>query len=212
MLALWVTFTSLTDVFSRLRHRSNRWRALLKLPRHYVGMLLGHIGVAVCATGIAITSAYSVERDVRIEVGQTQQVGPYRFRLDSISNHDGPNYRATEGLIEVREPVADTLVATLRPEKRLYTVQQMPMTEVAILPTLTEDLYVALGEPVGAEAWAVRIHYKPFVRWIWLGGIFMALGGALALSDKRYRVPAPVHSPSGLNLTSEGKQIDVTQA
>ncbi|MDH3858200.1 MAG: hypothetical protein OEV07_09415, partial [Gammaproteobacteria bacterium] len=76
----------------------------------------------------------------------------------------------------------------LFPEKRTYLVQTMPMTEAAIDAGFTRDLFIALGEPLDKEgAWAVRIYYKPFIRWIWLGAIIMAIGGLFAASDRRYR-------------------------
>ena len=119
-------------------------------------------------------------------MAETVGVGPYDFRLLRLRELEGPNYLATEASVEVL--YEGRPVAILSPQKRFYTVQQMPMTEVAIEPSLTQDLYLALGEPLDATSWAVRIHYKPFVRWIWLGALLMALGGALAFSDPRYRL------------------------
>ena len=185
-LVCWVLCGELRDVLAKLAHRRRPWTALLRMPRHYKGMLLAHLGVAVAVTGVAVTSAYSVERDVRLTVAETVGVGPYDFRLLRLRELEGPNYRATEASVEVLDEGRP--VAILSPQKRFYTVQQMPMTEVAIEPSLTQDLYLALGEPLDATSWAVRIHYKPFVRWIWLGALLMALGGALAFSDPRYRL------------------------
>ncbi|NJN45880.1 MAG: heme lyase CcmF/NrfE family subunit [Candidatus Competibacteraceae bacterium] len=186
-LVFWVLCTEYYDVRDRLSHKRQRWTALLNLPRSYKGMVFAHVGLAVCVTGVTITSVYSVERDVRMELGDTVQLGPYGFRLSSLRDVDGPNYQATQAKIEVLDSDGQ-LETVLAPEKRLYTVQQMPMTEVAIRPGLTRDLYLALGEPLSEGVWAVRIHYKPFVRWIWLGAIFMAIGGFLAVSDPRYRL------------------------
>jgi cytochrome c-type biogenesis protein CcmF len=140
----------------------------------------------VCVTGVTMTSVYSVERDVRMQIGDTVQLGPYGFRLASLRAVDGPNYQATQATVEVLDS-AGRVDTVLAPEKRLYNVQRMPMTEVAIQPGLTRDLYLALGEPLAEGVWAVRIHYKPFVRWIWLGAVLMALGGLLAVGDPRYR-------------------------
>jgi len=185
-LVFWVVCTECYDVRDRLAHK-RQWRAaLLNLPRSYKGMIFAHIGLAVCVTGVTITSVYSVERDVRMELGDTVQLGPYGFRLANLRDVNGPNYQATQAKIEVLDSDGQ-LETVLAPEKRLYTVQQMPMTEVAIRPGLTRDLYLALGEPLSDGVWAVRIHYKPFVRWIWLGAILMAIGGFLAVSDPRYR-------------------------
>ncbi|MEE4378649.1 MAG: heme lyase CcmF/NrfE family subunit [Candidatus Competibacteraceae bacterium] len=186
-LVFWVVFTECYDVRDRLAHK-RQWRtALLNLPRSYKGMIFAHIGLAVCVTGVTITSVYSVERDVRMELNDTVQLGPYGFRLANLRDVDGPNYQATQAKIEVLDS-GGHLETVLAPEKRLYTVQQMPMTEVAIRPGLTRDLYLALGEPLSEGVWAVRIHYKPFVRWIWLGAVLMAIGGFLAVSDPRYRL------------------------
>jgi cytochrome c-type biogenesis protein CcmF len=186
-LVFWVLFTELHDVSMRLLHKQDRWAALLRLPRAYQGMVLAHLSLAVCVTGVALTSAYSVERDVRMRVNEAIQIGPYGFRLASLRDVAGPNYQATRATIDVldEDGEVDTI---LMPEKRLYTVQQMPMTEVAIEPGLTRDLYLALGEPLDDGSWAVRIHYKPFVRWLWLGALLMALGGFLAIADPRYRL------------------------
>lgn len=186
-LVCWVLLASTYDMWSKVSHKTYRLRALLSLSRSYKGMVIAHVGVALCVTGIAITSVYSVERDLRIEVGKTVTLGPYAFHLLSLRDIQGPNYIATQARVEVLNREG-TVEAILTPEKRLYTVQQMPMTEVAIRPSLTHDLYLALGEPLANGSWAMRIHYKPFVRWIWLGAVFMALGGFLAISDPRYRL------------------------
>ncbi len=186
-LAFWVILTSLYDLADRLRHKANRLAALAALPSGFKGMLLAHLGLAVCVIGVAITSAYSVERDVRLRVGEAVSIGPYEFQLNSLRDKRGPNYIATRARVEVRTHSGD-VETVLEPEKRIYTVQRMPMTEVAIQPSLTRDLYLALGEPLADGSWAVRIYYKPLVRWIWLGAVLMALGGLLAISDPRYRL------------------------
>jgi cytochrome c-type biogenesis protein CcmF len=186
-LVFWVLLTSLYDIKARLTRKNAFLAALISLPRSYKGMVLAHLGVAVCVTGVTITSVYSIERDIRLQVQETLTVGPYDFRLLSLREVEGPNYRATQAKVEVLRKDG-TVMAVMEPEKRLYTVQQMPMTEVAIEPGLTRDLYLALGEPLADGAWAMRIYYKPFVRWIWLGALCMALGGVLAISDPRYRL------------------------
>jgi cytochrome c-type biogenesis protein CcmF len=197
-LVAWVVLTSVSDLRDRLLQRHHPLAALWQLPRAYKGMLVAHLGMAVCVVGVTLTSVYSVERDVRLRVGESVPIGPYRFHLLNLREQRGPNYIATRARIEVRHPDG-TVETVLAPEKRLYTVQQMPMTEVAIQPGLTRDLYVALGEPLADQVWAVRIYYKPFVRWLWLGAIFMALGGGLTLSDRRYRLlqRRPVPVPGG---------------
>ncbi len=187
VLVIWVGCASALNVWDRVRNKTRPLAALAGLPRAYTGMLLAHLGVVVCVTGVAITSAYSVERDVRLAVGEGVDIGPYRFVLGALREVDGPNYQATRATVQVLDG-AGRPVRTMYPEKRLYTVQQMPMTEVALDPGLTRDLYLALGEPVAEDAWAVRIYFKPFVRWIWGGGVLMALGGLMAVSDGRYRL------------------------
>jgi len=121
-----------------------------------------------------------------MQAGDTVEVGGYTFRLDGFAQIPGPNYEATRGLVSVLKNGKN--VRTMFPEKRLYRVQQMPMTEAAIDAGFTGDLYVSLGEPVGNDAWVVRIYHKPFVDWIWGGAFLMALGGVLAISDRRYRI------------------------
>jgi cytochrome c-type biogenesis protein CcmF len=126
-----------------------------------------------------------MEKDVRMSPGDRYDMQGYSFQFDGVTRTQGPNYMADRGKFQVFE--GDRLVAVLEPEKRTYTVQTRPMTEAAIDPSLTRDLYVSLGEAVGGGDWALRLYYKPYVRWIWLGSIFMGLGGLVAVSDRRYR-------------------------
>jgi len=161
-------------------------KRLSSLPRGYYGMLLAHFGVAVFIIGVTLVKGYEVEKDVRMQAGDTVDVGRYTFRLDGFVQVPGANYDATRGLISVLKN--NRPAGVMFPEKRMYHVQQMPMTEAAIDTGFTRDLYVSLGEPVEGNAWVVRIYYKPFVDWIWGGAFIMALGGILAVSDKRYRL------------------------
>jgi cytochrome c-type biogenesis protein CcmF len=191
LLALWVAVSGVVN----LRQRLSQLRAanglgtgaqLRGLPRGYYGMLLAHAGMAVLITGVTLVKGYEVEKDVRMQAGDTVEVGGYTFRLDGFVQVPGPNYEATRGLVTVLKN--GKRVRTMFPEKRLYHVQQMPMTEAAIDAGFTRDLYVSLGEPVGNDAWVVRIYHKPFVNWIWGGAFLMALGGILAITDRRYRL------------------------
>src|SRR6185295_5113547 len=159
---------------------------LRQLPHGYLGMLLAHFGVGVFIIGVTFVRGYEVERDVRMNVGDTVTAGGYQFRLDGLKQVKGPNYEATRGTVSVTRN--DRPVSTLYPEKRFYTVQQMPMTEAAIDTGLTRDLYVSLGEPLRDGSWVVRVYHKPFVDWIWGGAFLMALGGVIAVSDRRYRL------------------------
>jgi cytochrome c-type biogenesis protein CcmF len=141
--------------------------------------------VAVFILGVTVIGGYETGKDVRMEIGDTVEVAGYTFRFDGVMDTSGPNYDASRGIISVFK---DGLpVMELNPEKRVYRVQRQPMTEAAIDSGFLRHLFVALGEPVGNGAWSVRVYYKPLVSWIWLGCVMMALGGLLAISDRRYR-------------------------
>ena len=189
-LGCWIICTALLTLYER-SNRALGWMARLgdlkNTPRGMAGMTLAHIGVGVFIIGVTYTNAYSIEKDVRMSAGERFSVGGYEFRFNGVADARGPNYDALRGEFVVTRN--QRRVVTLHPEKRTYRVQQNPMTEAAIDPGFTRDLYVALGEPLagGNGAWAVRIYYKPFIRWIWLGALVMALGGLLAATDKRYR-------------------------
>ena len=170
----------------RSTRAGQRLKALMRTPSAVWGMTLAHMGLGVFIIGVTFTSIYSVEKDIRMAPGDRYDIAGYTFRFDGVEKMQGPNYAAETGRISVF--IEQGLEATLAPEKRIYLVQQMPMTEAAIDPGLTRDLYVALGEPLeDGKSWAVRLYYKPFVRWIWLGGLIMVIGGAFSASDSRYR-------------------------
>ena len=151
-------------------------------------MLLAHCGVAIFIIGVTLVKGYEHETDVRMNIGDTTTAGGYVFRFDGVVDVDGPNYTASRGYIHVSKNGKEETV--MHPEKRVYNVQNMPMTEAAIDTGFLRDLYVSLGEPVSNGAWSVRIYYKPFVDWIWAGAFFMGVGGFLAVSDRRYRLAA----------------------
>lgn len=156
-----------------------------RMTLSYWGMVAGHLGLAVTLVGIAFSQNYSVERDVRMRVGDSVDVHEYRFSFREVKEAIGPNYRSAVAVIGVMrrgEPQA-----ILNAEKRFYHSSSAMMTEAAVDGGFTRDLYAALGEELGNGAWAVRLYYKPFVRWIWAGGVLMALGGLLCLCDPRYR-------------------------
>ncbi|MAF08138.1 MAG: c-type cytochrome biogenesis protein CcmF [Acidiferrobacteraceae bacterium] len=185
VLGLWTIFAALAGLWGRTR-AGQRWQGLARTPGAVFGMSLAHIGLGVFVIGITLTSTYSVEKDLRMAPGETYTIGDYTFRFDGINQQRGPNYLADTGTITVLRD--NQLETVLNPEKRTYLVQQMPMTEAAIDAGLTRDLYVALGEPLGdGSSWAVRLYFKPYVRWIWLGALIMVAGGLLSASDKRYR-------------------------
>jgi len=160
--------------------------AATRLPRGYLGMLVAHFGIGVFIIGVTLVRGYEVEKDVRMNVGDTVTAGGYQFRLDGLKDVRGPNYTAMRGIVSVTRN--ERPVVMLHPEKRLFTVQQMPMTEAAIDTGFTRDLYVSLGEPLPDGAWVVRVYHKPFIDWIWGGAFVMAIGGVIALTDRRYRI------------------------
>ena len=185
LLAWWVVFTGLRDLYNRVRNKQRPLAAVLQQSRAYYGMMLAHVGVAVLVVGIALVSTFSEQSDMRMEPGDSHTFGGYEFVFEGIRKQDGPNFHSDTGVIRVLrdgKPYTE-----MYPEKRLYNARGMVMTEAAIDPGLFRDLYVALGEPLGGDAWAVRVQYKPFVRWLWLGGLLMTAGGILAATDPRYR-------------------------
>jgi cytochrome c-type biogenesis protein CcmF len=187
LLAFWIMASSIYSFWTRIKPASGtvQWRRALSQSRSYYGMLAAHLGVAVFIIGVTLVKGYEVEKDVRMDVGDTAHIGGYEFRYDGVTQVPGPNYTAARGSFQVRRN--GRLVADMTPEKRSYFSQEMPMTEASINRGLTRDLYVSLGEPVG-DSWIVRVYYKPFVDWIWGGCLLMALGGFIAVSDRRYRL------------------------
>ena len=185
MMAVIIALLSLYELQQRATHRSGLFTGLTKLSRSHWGMFLAHLGVAMTVWGIAFSQNYSVERDVRMNVGDSVEIAGYEYKFQGISNADGPNYAGGKAQVDILKN--GKTEATLFAEKRFYTVSKMTMTEAAIDWGLTRDLYVALGESLGDGSWALRLYYKPFIRWIWLGGVFMALGGLLCMFDRRYR-------------------------
>ena len=184
-LALWVTTTSVQGVYERVKNRKNKLFSLTKIPAGFWGMTLGHIGIAVFAVGVSLTSLYSIEKDLRLDKGETVNIAGYDFTFGGVTDVTGPNYLAEEGLLTVTRE--EQVIAQLRAQKRDYNSQMGIMTEAAIDAGLTRDLFFALGEQLDANSWSVRIYHKPFVRWIWLGALFMAFGGLIAVMDKRFR-------------------------
>jgi len=183
-LAFWVIGSTISGIRDRLKPHNN----LRHIPRGYWGMVLGHIGIAVFVIGVTLTSSYSTEKDIRLVPGEVYQMNEYDFAFKGVNIIKGPNYTAYRGQIEVSQN--GEKIAFLEPEKRTYLVQKMPMTEAAIDDGLTRDIYVALGEDLGKQAWSLRLYHKPFIRFIWLGSLIMAFGGLLAATDRRYRTLA----------------------
>ena len=209
--SLWVALGIALYALKRLRDAP----AGRRFTPEMLGMIVAHFGVACFLAGVLITEATSVESDLRFNRDETKNVGGLDFRFRGVQRAQGPNYIADEGTIEVTRD--GQWVATLHPQKRQYTGGGQVQTKSDIDPGLTRDLYVALGEPLdearqGTGAWAVRVYVKPFVRWIWLGGLLMMFGGFLAAADRRFRtLPDRVAAngdgtatPSPLNTSPDG--------
>ena len=184
-LAFWVLVTAAREPIQRIRSKGSIAAGMKSFPLHLHGMVIAHIGLAITALGIAVTSADSAHADSVIKRGEIMELGGYEFTFMNLTEEAGPNYDATRASIKVEYD--NEHVAWLYPEKRIYRVQTSPMTEAGIDAGFTRDVYVSLGEPVGNDSWSFRVQVKPLVRWIWLGTIFMALGGLLAVCDPRYR-------------------------
>tara|TARA_R110002073_G_scaffold37621_7_gene108404 strand:- start:9 stop:1982 length:1974 start_codon:yes stop_codon:yes gene_type:complete len=185
VIAMWIFLGLLIDLWAKVANKRDQIAALFKQTPSYYGMLLGHLGIAVALVGVAVTIYFSEEKDVRLEAGQSVTLAGYEFILVQMNHVEGPNYVSDQGEIQVRE--GNKTIVTLYPEKRLYRASGSVMTESDMDAGIFRDLYVALGEPVDTNAWAVRVHYKPFVRWIWFGGLLIALGGFVTILDRRYR-------------------------
>ncbi len=183
--ATWVVIWSGLDWWQKSASTRGRMAGAKRLRGSYYGMLLAHVGVAVAMVGVAITSHYSDERDLRVAPGDSVNVAGYQFVFHGVEDIPGPNYLARTARIEVSRNEQELF--TLRPEKRYYSVGGQTMTEADIDGGLFRDIYVALGEPLADDAWSLRVYVKPMIRWIWLGALMIALGGVIAVLDKRYR-------------------------
>jgi cytochrome c-type biogenesis protein CcmF len=194
---LWLIFSALREPIARLRARHT-------LSASVLGMALAHFGIGVLVIGITGVESYKIERDVALEPGEQTEIGGYTFAFRGMRSVTGPNYRGVEGEFDVSRN--GRAVTTLRPQKRVYRVQQNPMTEAGITVGWTRDLFVALGEDLGNGAWSVRIQYKPLIRYIWLGALIMALGGLVAVTDRRYRT-ARVREPASQVAGATAREI-----
>ncbi len=178
LLAFWVIASGVMQIIRQAKAG--------KPTRSFMGMQVAHLGIAVFVIGVTMVGTYQEEKDVRMLAGDTVSVGGYQIQLKSVDAVPGPNYKAMQGTFLLMHN--GKLETTMYPEKRSYFSSTMPMTEAAIDASLTRDIYVSLGEELEDKAWAVRVYYKPFVDWIWGGCLLMAMGGILAISDKRYRM------------------------
>jgi cytochrome c-type biogenesis protein CcmF len=178
LLAFWVISSGVLQIIRQAK--------VGKPTRSFIGMQVAHLGIAVFVIGVTMVGTYQEEKDVRMLAGESVSVGGYQIQLQGVAAVPGPNYSAMQGTFFLSRN--GKLESTMLPEKRSYFSSTMPMTEAAIDVGLTRDIYVSLGEELEDKAWAVRVYYKPFVDWIWGGCLLMALGGVLAMSDKRYRM------------------------
>ena len=192
LLAAWIVFSGSLNFYQRVqstRAGQSFLAAALKQPRSFFGMHTAHVGIAVFVVGVAMVNGYQAEKDVMMELGDTVEVGGYTFRFNGVRQEQGPNYTALVGDIDLLK--GGQALRKMSPEKRNYVSSSMPMTEASIDTGFVRDVYVSLGEPIDKArpfaAWAVRVYYKPFVDWIWGGCVLMAIGGLLAMTDRRYR-------------------------
>ena len=186
LLAVWIVVASMSNLITRLKNHPNHWLSALKLQSaSYYGMLLAHIGVAVFIFGVTMVSGFEEEKDLRMSAGSKSSLAGYEIRFNQVSEITGPNYVAAQGNISVFKD--DKLVTMMYPQKRKYDSSQMLMTEAAIYNSFVGDLYISMAEPVSPSEWGIKIQFKPFINYIWLGCFLMALGGIFAVSDKKYR-------------------------
>jgi cytochrome c-type biogenesis protein CcmF len=186
LLAAWLVLGLVQDFRQRSRNSPSLLRSLRRQTPSYWGMVLAHCGFAAVVVGVVATTQYSIERDLKMAPGDSEELAGYRFDFQETLRLRGPNYIADGARFTVYR--GDREVADLMAEKRRYVASGSVMTEAAIDAGLFRDLYVAMGEPVGTEgAWAIRLHYKPMVRWMWLGATAMGIGGLLTVTDRRYR-------------------------
>ena len=178
--AAWVGLGTLRFVWSRLRANG-------RFTPEMLGMTLAHTGIAVFLVGALLVEALNVQRELAVKPGQTVEVGRWGFHFQGVDETQGPNYLSDRGHVQVLRDGKP--VVLLHPEKRAYASGGQVMTEAGIKPGVLGDVYVAIGEPLGNDAWALRVHIKPFVRWIWLGAALMALGGFVTAADRRFRNP-----------------------
>jgi cytochrome c-type biogenesis protein CcmF len=190
-LGLWILLSSLVDPI-------DRWRRGLSLPRAVLGMTVAHIGLSLAVIALTTVQSFTIERDVALAPGATASVDGYEFRFAGVSAIEGPNYGGVGGTLFVTQGGAP--VAVLRPEKRQYWVQHQVTSETAIRMHHGNNLLLALGEDLGAGRWSVRIQIRPLVSLVWFAALIMAIGGALAASDRRYwsgRAPAAAREDTG---------------
>ena len=195
LLAFWIGAGLVGDLRLKAEGRSTLWHVVKRQTPSYWGMVVAHLGFAMCVISVVVVTQWNVERDLRMAPGDTADLAGYRFEFHGSSGVQGPNYLADEGVVTVYR--GDKRVAELRPQKRQYKASGQVMTEAAIDAGLWRDLYVAMGESIGTDgAWAMRLHYKPMVRWMWIGATLIGFGAFVTVFDRRYR-KVKVSAPQG---------------
>jgi len=217
IMSFWILIATILEVKQRVdadnQHTADTplLTSLRKLTPSHWGMVLGHVGFAVSLIGITLVSNYELERDVRARAGDVISIADYEVKFTGVKEIQGPNYSADRGIFDVYKN--GDFVNHLEPEKRFYPVQRTTMTEAGIHTTLTRDLFVALGEPLGEDSWAIRLYYKPFVVWIWGGAFIMCIGGIFSMCDKRYRIKKIAKLKNTFTRSNEagrlGEAVDV---
>jgi cytochrome c-type biogenesis protein CcmF len=186
-IGVWACVASLLDPLGRLIRRSGP-----PLTRAHWGMCIAHFGIGVFLLGATVASVYNFETDVSMRAGDRFEARGYEIVLRSVRQVEGPNYVADEGEFELRKD--GQLISVLTSQQRMYNVQRSAMTEAAIDARFTRDVFVALAQPLGDGAWSVRVQVKPLIRFIWFGALIMAIGGFVAITDRRYRGTVPTAS------------------
>ena len=203
-MAFWLAGGTAFSLWNRVGLRETLAVGLRSQSPSVYGMTLAHFGIAVFLVGVVLSETYSVEKIVRLAPGDSVVLADYTLVFKGVAEVEGPNYLAKEGEFSLQRDGRE--IALMRPQKRAYTVQRNTMTEAAIDPGLTRDLYVALGEPMDHGAWSVRAYYKPFIRWIWLGGLLMMAGGLCSAADRRYRIAVIRAADSVTDAAALGKR------
>ena len=184
-LALWLAIATAVDFVKKVNNYGGVTQTFSRIERGMIGMWSAHLGLAITIFGVVMVQNHTEHRDLRMGVGDTQQLGSYEVRMAELSVFRGPNYVADQATFEIYR--GEGLYKIVTPQKRRYNASGMVMTEAAIDSGFTRDLYIAMGEPLGGGDWSVRLSLKPYVDWIWAGAFFMGLGGFISITDKRYR-------------------------
>jgi len=196
VLSFWVLISLCIDGASKVKNKKAnntgessfiiKMKALAHLPKSYWAMQIAHLGVVVSVIGVGLVATYSEERDIRMAPGDVVELAGYSFEFNGVSKKQGPNYVAEMGTLKVLKD--GEFFSLMHPEKRFYPARSSVMTEADINAGVFADVFVALGESLGDGAWAVRLQYKPFMRWVWFGGVLMMFAGLLTVFDRRYRM------------------------